>query len=555
MAEKRKNTPWELIDEHLGGEAVTPEMVETAVKGLRHCGWIKAWSLKKGCRIVYDCCGHELAGGAEDMPGDVMHRRTGVCPHCGAEITYMKERFIGAREVTEQYHVFYRRSLTEPNTLFILGVWAGRRLYEAGRGGYPPEKLLPEVQLCHMIYLPMGGTPKRWVREILAIRGRYGYFWKTGVEDENYWAGRAGVGHGYDTQSVFGAQIRRAVHLDGLNQAVRGTRWEEFVNWAQSARNLYYDDSYTSILSEYARHPQMEYLLKCGMEAIVRAKLNGNACGALHWQAKDAKGLLGLDGNELARLKRMKIPENICQALKMKQVAGRLGEPMKLETAMELAQACEKAFRNHYRWESDLVKLLRQFGPRWGVRRIIRYLIRQQSDPRQWTDYLEQLQQLGEAGDERRVFPKNLLEAHAEAGARIKYEHDQEKAREIQRRAEELRGRYTFRACGLVLRPFESPEEIVREGAIQSICIGGYVNAYGAGRTVLCALRRETEADKPWHAVEFTNAGIMVQCRGWRNTSAPEDVPVLERFWRAWDKKNHTKTEVNVRIMERRGTA
>ena len=172
-----------------------------------------------------------------------------------------------------------------------------------------------------------------------------------------------------------------------------------------------------------------------------------------------------------------------------------------------------------------------------------------------WTDYLGELEKLGEADDESRVFPKDLTEAHAQTSARLRYRHDRETAEKVRAAAGKLRKRYTFRACGLLLEPFETPEEIMREGTMQHICIGSYVERYAGGGTILCKLRRAAEPDKPWHAVEFTTGGAMVQCRGEHNQSAEEDLPVLERFWAAWDQARKTKTELHVLVRRKERAA
>ena len=95
----------------------------------------------------------------------------------------------------------------------------------------------------------------------------------------------------------------------------------------------------------------------------------------------------------------------------------------------------------------------------------------------------------------------------------------------------------------------------MREGTMQHICIGSYVERYAGGGTILCKLRRAAEPDKPWHAVEFTTGGAMVQCRGDHNRSEEEDLPVLKRFWAAWDRARKTKTELHVQVRRKERAA
>ena len=119
----------------------------------------------------------------------------------------------------------------------------------------------------------------------------------------------------------------------------------------------------------------------------------------------------------------------------------------------------------------------------------------------------------------------------------------------IRKRAEALAGRYSFQACGLVLAPFQSATDIIREGMAQSICIGTYVERYASGGTILCTLRREDAPEEPFHAVEFSRTtGAMVQCRGAHNRTLDVDEQLIRDFWAAWDAARGMETTVNLII-------
>lgn len=169
-----------------------------------------------------------------------------------------------------------------------------------------------------------------------------------------------------------------------------------------------------------------------------------------------------------------------------------------------------------------------------------------------WRDYLRELEELGEADDEARVFPRDLLAAHVETTTRIKIKADEAQQKKLDDRLPELRGKYSFRAGGLVLEPFWTVAEVIAEGAKQRICIASYAGRYANGGTVLCKLRRESAPETPWHAVEFDTKGRMMQCRGEGNTTAPEDEQAVRDFWAAWDAAHKTTTAVHLTIRARR---
>ena len=84
----------------------------------------------------------------------------------------------------------------------------------------------------------------------------------------------------------------------------------------------------------------------------------------------------------------------------------------------------------------------------------------------------------------------------------------------------------------------------IREGQVLSHCVGGYVERYAAGKTVICVLRRTVEPDAPWRTVEITPEGRVVQDRGYRNDGvsgiAVDDKyrMLLDMFWAAWRERS-----------------
>lgn len=553
----KKETPTaqEIIDEHLNGQALTEEMCREMAESLPNRAWIQEWSQKKGHRIYFECCGRHITDENEPEMQEILlqdrhHREKGICPCCGERVEYFKQRYIGRSDLAEEYHTWYRRSLKDPNVLLLIGVWTGKKYFRAWNGFVPIEEIHPEFELGCLCYLPIGDTPRRYVREVMPQRGVWGccrgYF---GSEENDWWAIRKNIEWSGAVTSLFGGMIHNAVHLESLETAVRGTRWAWYLNWASETPGILHGADLLNVLAEYSRHPQLEYFIKSRLTALAVAAVNHDLHGCVRWKARKPAEMLGLDSNELARLKRMPSRKINCQGLRVKQIAGKLGQKLKLETALELGERIA-----NYE-EISLFRVLEQQGGRWGAARLARYLTARRGLVAMWTDYLGELEKLGEADDESRVFPKDLTEAHAQTSARLRYRHDRETAEKIRAAAGKLRKRYTFRACGLLLEPFETPEEIVREGTMQHICIGSYVERYAGGGTILCKLRLAAEPDKPWHAVEFTTGGAMVQCRGEHNQSAEEDLPVLERFWAAWDQARKTKTELHVLVRRKERAA
>ena len=539
----------EVIQKHLGGKFITKEMEKQADQFLGRIGWIM--SERKGKReIWYECCGHTLHEELCTDPDELEalytydHRKPGRCPYCNAAIRYMRRRHAGKDDYTQVYTVWYRMSQAEPNTLLVLGMWSGRRWYKVKTCGADPREIRTEHEACSLVVLPWDGKPLRYVREVLKGHGSYdSWLWGTrAAQDSGGWVKRDRV-EGGDRQSITGAPIEYIICGD-LTQTVCGTRWAKPVIFADTLRNIYCTRDRVWPLSLFCTHPAMEYMLGNGMEGLVRSCMrHDGSLSLIRWKQKKPQDMLQLDGNELARLRRMDPAKVNTVGLLALRKAREYGQRVKLEDAMQAGTADKLS----YSTLKDVRAILDRWGNRYGAIRILRYCGQQHGRLSLWRDYMNELAQLGEADDPARVFPRDLHTAHAETAARIRYSQDARTGEKVIRRAELLKG-LAFEACGLRLEPFRTAEEIVREGSMQHICIGSYVTSYADGRTILLKLRRAGAPDEPFHAVELRKDLTLVQCRGFRNQTWAEDEAVVRAFWKAWDAVHGTKTTVRLDI-------
>ena len=114
-------------------------------------------------------------------------------------------------------------------------------------------------------------------------------------------------------------------------------------------------------------------------------------------------------------------------------------------------------------------------------------------------DYREQLDRLGLDGGE---LPDDLHEAHARLSVRerrLLNRGENEKFRTRRRLLAWMRWRYK----GMLIRPIDSAEEIVREGEEQDNCVAGYANRHTNGETIIMVLRQCSDPRAPWHTVEI----------------------------------------------------
>lgn len=553
MARKSTRAPTarKIIDEHVSGELITQAMADLMEKDVAHIGWILKWTAKEK-RVYFDCCQNTLTEKTMSRLNageSYKHRQKAICPFCGTQIGCLRTCHVSADDIDETYHVFYRRSQKEQNTLLILGVWCGREWYRV-RNGMDPAEIQTSFQPCHMIYLPLGEKPRRYVREIIRPRSWFNNYGWGCNDDEDFWSERSTVIGGDKQYKGTDCGCGYRVHDDWLQREARGTRWEKLTRWMVGTHRIRHHKDWADELSVLCRHPQMEYMLGNGMEALVKEALNGmGTMQYINWRAKSFKEMLPMDSNELARLRRMKPEQVNGVGVMVMKLARQLRQTVKLETVMVLTSSQNTQMRRE-----RLKSALKQYGQRWGVMRILRYLqSKAGGNVDIWMDYMEELNQLGEGGDEARVFPRDLREAHAVTTGRIKCKASEEEAEAIEKMLPKLNRKFRFEYGGLALQPFESPTEIIQEGAYQHICIGSYVKSYAMGKTVLLKLRRTDAPGIPFHAVEMNQAGELIQCRGYKNCTFEEDEALVRAFWDAYAQARKKEIKVNLTIKSREG--
>lgn len=512
------------IDRHLGGALLTEE----EKKALRQS--LEPVAITEKERSFYSCC---------RQYGPVcqaQHREHGQCPICGKQVYNIYRRWIKKDERREQFHYFYSKSKTDKDTIIVRGVWVGE-IWEDARNK-APDRVETRYDCHGLLVIPYGGKPVRYIRE-------------EGYGSANGWVRRSKPQGGMKTAWLSQqSAIYTLIHVEEQKKAIRGTRFEKMVRWAANHAEVGYDISMTNLLVGIAKHPQVEYLAARGLTQLTREYLSGYGTAAINWKEKTPERMLGLTRDELGRIKAKGLDVGNDTLMLLKMVR-QYDTKAKLEDVMAARKGIPTYTFDYLR------EIMSKAGAQFGPMKVLRYAKTKIEgyNIRTWRDYMAELEKLDEVEDEARVFPKDLLAAHAETSARVRAKASAEQQEKLDALLPELRKKYSFRANNLVLEPFATLAEVIEEGAKQHICIGSYADRYANGGTVLCKLRRESAPAAPWHAVEFNKRGEMVQCRGERNTTAPEDEQAVRDFWAAWDAVHKTTTSVYLDIRARRTAA
>lgn len=143
-------------------------------------------------------------------------------------------------------------------------------------------------------------------------------------------------------------------------------------------------------------------------------------------------------------------------------------------------------------------------------------------------DYREQLERLGLAGGE---LPDDLHEAHARLSERERRLLNRGKNEKFRTRRR-LLGWMCWRYKGMLIRPIDSAEEIVREGEEQDNCVAGYANRHADGKTIIMVLRQCSDPRTPWHTVEIDPETLGCrQCYGYKNRArTPEAAEFMDAY-------------------------
>lgn len=463
---------------------------------------------------------------------EVQHKMTGVCPACWTRVEFRRESAGHKYMVDRKMLVRYGRSAIEQDAW----VCVGYLITNDWSGGVDPREVTEDVEPVELCVFRWGKPAHRFVAGWDADQGVKN--WKRRKECISGWSPGSSMG-----VTRVPTILDRASYTEAVEDTRAGTVLELVQHWDVDALTWY--DGIT-LMAKVTRYPQIEYLAKLGLVQLAKAIISGDTGGLLNLRGKTAQQVLRLTGSEWGEVKGKKLNLDV-NALRVHRLANNAKLRLSMEQCLEMSRTGGGwyAFR-------DLCCLL----PWLDKPRVLRYCRKQHIGINDYMDYARQLAALDvDPADYDRLYPRDFHAAHQREIERQRTITDRKQDEAIARQAERLRADYTFRACGLELRPFVSGAELVQEGNVQHICIGSYAARYAKGDTILCALRRVEDPARPWHAVEFTTEGRLVQCRGERNQTNEDEVALVRLFWAAWDAWHHTQTQVHLRIRRRTDAA
>lgn len=280
----------------------------------------------------------------------------------------------------------------------------------------------------------------------------------------------------------------------------------------------------------FCKHPILaERLIKEGFSNVIKVIHSEKMRGSyLNYRADTVKNFFRMNKEELKFLKNL--PEyKIMDALKVKS----FNLPLNQNT---LYYAAQEQFSR-----KEIIEFIKNKKIDLDVDRLISLFIRQDQTFIIYFDYINWLIKYRFKLTSKRLLPRYLKQEHdymMEYNRRKEaLKQDKANKKKLEKFKNDflpaLQEIYTFNEDGYVIRPFESISEIITEGQVQNICVGGsnYTNKYMAGQTNLFCLREVNSPKTPFCTVEVSTQGKLIQSRMKYNQAPPDDVKQFIEKW------------------------
>ena len=468
------------------------------------------------------------------------------CPFCGAAVE-VKHVSKGISTLYNRLDaVFYRKSARDPAVVVAISARVGRcyRMADIRE----PWSLEPDIAPREIAAFDANRREDMRLKANMVWQDRGDGYCSDVVNGWKQVKAMTRLGFGDDC--LFMSQLPdRVACSESFRAAIRGTPIERA--WHE---DYWGGTDGVKALDLITRYPCVEYLTKLGLEAFVAGRINGELPpGLVNWRGRNMASVLRLSKERLGQIKgrRIDLTPRLCAVL---QLVDKLGIRCGIETAEGVARACRGPLgilRN------DLVHAL-NYHPKERQPRALKYIARNRD--RGIRDIIDLWRMTIEAGGTldawEDAFPRDFRGAHDRLAERITAVKNAAKDRQIHARLRKLGERFGFEFGGLVLRPAASAAEVVREGQELHHCVGGYVDRYAAGETVICVLRRAVQPEEPWRTVEISpRTGKVLQDRGLRNdwgkyTMDEHYRAMLDLFWEAWGERKAARRRTKDRGRE-----
>lgn len=149
--------------------------------------------------------------------------------------------------------------------------------------------------------------------------------------------------------------------------------------------------------------------------------------------------------------------------------------------------------------------------------------------PGDYIDYLRDLLKLGIDLEGDVLYPKNFVQAHAEASEKIHFE-EWNKLQEGFDKSYKKHKRFRWQKDGLIIVPVKEAKELYTESLMLRHCVKTYAPNVAHGTTEIMFIRKEDDPDTPFYTLELKNKKV-IQVRGLHNRNPEEEIKSFVSKW------------------------
>ena len=355
-----------------------------------------------------------------------------------------------------------------------------------------------------------------------------------------------------------------------------GDTFLRYCAWDKYAARFTYTMPLLKYLCAYARFPQIEVLCKVGVWGAVNelVELGKENKRVMDWTAKTPWAMHRLTKPEYkvwtsgayhCDLKILKLYKRIRGKSERdfetaKLLLGAVGGLRDAECMIVLARRASRSPREIVRYFEKIKDENNEKACRWG-------LVTTHQVYQQWRDFMDMLHELKE-DDKANPFPRDLKKAHDALVLRLDQKRKEEHDREIDKKFADVTAIYTKIAEKYayengkyaVVVP-RNAAEVLRDAEKLLLCTAmserGMMRYFGRIRrneTYILFLRRVSEIEKPWYALEIEPGGTIRQKRS-KGDEQYADLQEAEPFLREWQEviaKRMTGEDIAAAIEARR---
>lgn len=317
------------------------------------------------------------------------------------------------------------------------------------------------------------------------------------------------AGYNYDVRYL--ANVNYGFY--GLKNAIKDTycQYSEVETWLKKYNsNAWSAETY---MKDYYKFPVMESLLKLGMYDLTK-RLRALRFRECNLEEKELHKILCLTKEQFKLLNSINNPQSdLYECMRANKT--------NLNFSIEQYEYVNKILKSSYRL-NEMFELFEMSS----FHKISRYLEKKERNPIIYLDYIKFCKKLGwNLKNSFVLFPKKLEEAHDEASALLKESEKKAEIDAINKRLPEIAKKYNFTYKDLIIIAPQNAKEYISESQALHNCISrNYMDTMAQGKCSIVFIRRASEPNKPYFAMEIGNDNRIIQVRGMKNCGANKEV-------------------------------